>query len=73
MKVSDTTPLVGNLPPDLAQPALRALQHAGINNLEQLSQWNERQVRQLHGIGPNAFEKLSQAMKKVGLTFRLDK
>lgn len=72
MKASGTTPLIGNLPPDLAQPALRALQQAGINNLEQLSQWNERQIRQLHGIGPNAIEKLNQAMQKVGLTFHPD-
>jgi hypothetical protein len=70
MKEPDTIPHVGSLPTGLAQPAVRALQQAGIHNLEQLSQWHERQVRQLHGIGPNAFEKLSQALQKIGLNFR---
>lgn len=58
-----------NLPPGLAQPALRALAGAGIRNLEQLAAHTETEIRQLHGIGPNALEKLRRAMMEKGLAF----
>lgn len=57
------------LPAGLAQPAVRALAGAGIQNLEQLSRHREAEIKQLHGIGPNALEKLRRAIHERGLEF----
>ena len=48
-------------PAGLAQPALRALAGAGYDHLEQLADVSEDDVRNLHGIGPNALSKLREA------------
>ena len=58
-----------NLPSGLAQPAQRALAGAGIHSLEQLAQFSEAEIKKLHGIGPNALEKLRQALGEKGLNF----
>jgi DNA-directed RNA polymerase alpha subunit len=55
--------------PRLASPALRALAGAGYTRLEQLSQISEADLLKLHGVGPNALEKLRQALKEKGLAF----
>ncbi len=51
-----------DLPDKLAQPARRALTAAGIQRLEQLTKLSEAEVKQLHGIGPNALKQLRQAL-----------
>ena len=56
--------------PKLAQPAARALSAAGIRSLKQLTGYGEEEIRQLHGIGPNALEKLREALSAQGLTFK---
>lgn len=56
-------------PVKLSQPALRALANAGITSLKQLSKWSEKEILQLHGIRPGAFEALKKALKNVGLSF----
>ena len=53
----------------LAAPARRALAEAGYTRLEDLTQLTDRQVRQLHGIGPKALSILRSAMKAQGLSF----
>ena len=58
--------------PKLSQPALRALAGAGITHLEQLTSYRAEEIRQLHGIGPNALEKLIEALKARGLSFQGD-
>ncbi len=71
-KNSATTPLnqpESDLPIKLAQPARRALAAAGIQRLEQLTRFSEAQVKQLHGIGPNALNQLRQALAARGLAF----
>lgn len=64
------TPHITPLPAGLAQPAKRALVGAGITALEDLSRCTESQIRQLHGIGPNALEKLQRALLEKGLSFQ---
>jgi hypothetical protein len=54
----------------LASPARRALTNAGIKTLKQLSAWNEVELLDLHGMGPNAIIKLTKSLKANGLTFR---
>jgi hypothetical protein len=52
----------GDLPPELAQPARRALANAGILRLDQLTRLSEDEVSRLHGIGPNALRQLRRAL-----------
>jgi predicted Fe-Mo cluster-binding NifX family protein len=56
--------------PKIGAPALRALQSAGIDSLEGLTQVTEAELSRLHGIGPNALGKLRQALAERGLSFR---
>jgi hypothetical protein len=58
--------------PKLAAPAQRALATAGIQRLEQLTQFSKAEIKQLHGVGPNALEQLRQALAAKGLTFAAD-
>jgi hypothetical protein len=57
------------LPTNLAKPVQRALSDAGIGCLDQLCSYSEDEIRQLHGIGPNAFEQLTSALSEKGLSF----
>jgi len=56
--------------PRLAAPAQRALAGAGITSLKQLTRWSEADLKQLHGMGPNALGKLRQALADKGLSFK---
>ena len=58
-----------DLPAGLAQPARRALTGAGIQRLEQLTKYSEAEIKQLHGIGPNAVNQLRNALYDKGLSF----
>ena len=58
-----------DLPKELAQPAQRALAAAGIQRLKQLTKFSESEIKQLHGIGPNALEQLRRALGAKSLSF----
>lgn len=45
----------------LSQPAQRALVNAKITDFETLSQWSDKQLLQLHGLGPSSLPKIHQA------------
>jgi len=60
----------GDLPAKLGAPAERALVGAGIKNLKQLTKFSEAEIKQLHGVGPNALGKLRQALAEKGLSFK---
>lgn len=55
--------------PKLSAPAQRALAGAGIENLKQLTKFSEAEIKQLHGIGPNALKSLRRALAEKGLSF----
>ena len=59
-------------PINLAAPARRALAVAGIRRLEDLSFMTEPEVKNLHGIGPNALKQLREALASRGLSFAAD-
>ncbi len=73
MKIKRSEQRENDLPAGLAQPAQRALASAGIQRLEQLTRFSESEIKQLHGIGPNALKKLRQALATQGLSFAGDK
>jgi hypothetical protein len=62
-----------DLPPKLGAPAERALVNAGIKNLKQLTKFTEAEIKQLHGVGPNALDKLNQALAERELSFAKEK
>ena len=62
-----------DLPAKLGAPAERALANAGIKKLKQLTKFTETEVKQLHGVGPNALGKLRQALDDKGLGFSAGK
>lgn len=59
--------------PKLSAPAHRALAGVGITRLVQLAKFTEAEIKQLHGIGPNALKQLHAAMQAQGLQFALEK
>ena len=58
-----------DLPLELAAPAQRALASVGIQRLEQLTKFSEAEIKQLHGLGPNALNQLRHALNARGLSF----
>jgi hypothetical protein len=57
-----------DLPIGLSAPARRALVGAGYLRLEQLNRVSEKEIKRLHGIGPNAIKQLRQALEAKGLS-----
>lgn len=55
--------------PKIAAPAQRALDSMAVTNLEELSKHSENEIKNLHGMGPNALGKLKDAMAANNLTF----
>lgn len=53
----------------LSAPAKRALENQGITTLQKLSQYTEKEILKLHGIGPSAIPKLRQALEEEGMSF----
>lgn len=54
----------------MGAPARRALEHAGILTEEDLSNWTEKELLLLHGLGPASLPKLRDALKLKGLGFK---
>jgi len=73
MKIKRRDQRESDLPNGLAQPAQRALAAAGIQRLAQLTTLSEAEVKQLHGIGPNALNQLRRALATNGLSFADEK
>lgn len=69
MNTTKYNPKESDLPAGLAQPAQRALAGAGIQSLEELANFNQAEIKQLHGIGPNALAQLQRALAAKGLSF----
>lgn len=61
--------LPDDLPLTIARPARRALLAAGYTTLEQLSKVQEKEIMQLHGVGPKALDQLHKALAEKGLSF----
>jgi len=58
--------------PRIGGPALRALATAGVRSLRELTSWKERDLLDLHGMGPKGIRILKDALAAQGLAFRRD-
>lgn len=54
----------------LSAPARRALENSGIKTLKQLSRKSEKEILNLHGMGPGSIPKLKAALKSENLSFK---
>jgi DNA-directed RNA polymerase alpha subunit len=54
----------------LSSPARNALLHHGIDTLEKLSAYTEKEILKLHGIGKASLPTLNASLKEQGLTFK---
>ena len=68
-KPHTTHPNAAAFPP-IGGPALRALANAGIRSLDQLAKWSERDLFELHGMGPKGARMLKEALEAEGRRFR---
>ncbi len=59
-----TAGMAQEFPRGVAQPALRALASAGYRRLEDLVGVSERDLAQLHGIGPKALQAIREALQQ---------
>ncbi|WP_300298980.1 DNA-directed RNA polymerase subunit alpha C-terminal domain-containing protein [Anaerosolibacter sp.] len=61
---------LGNI--KIGQPAYRALKNAGIESLDQLTQYRETELLALHGFGPKALGILKSILAEYGLSFKIE-
>jgi predicted RecB family nuclease len=54
----------------LAAPARRALENKGIGTLEQLAQFSETEILNLHGMGKRSIEQLNQFLIDNNFSFK---
>ncbi|MEQ2527772.1 RNA polymerase alpha subunit C-terminal domain-containing protein [Bacillaceae bacterium CLA-AA-H227] len=55
----------------LSSPARNALVHEGIDTLQQLSRYTEKEILKLHGIGPASLPNLRKSLAEEGLSFKV--
>ncbi len=55
---------------ELSAPARRALEHIGVTTLTTLATYSERELLQLHGMGPRSLPTLRNALRRQGLAFK---
>jgi hypothetical protein len=58
-----------DFPKTIGRPATHALLAAGYTRLEQLAGARERDIKQLHGVGPKAIRILRVTLAEKGLSF----
>lgn len=54
----------------IGAPAARALEHAGVQGLQELADWSEQDLLALHGMGPRAVGILRERLADEGLAFK---
>ncbi|MCG6186162.1 RNA polymerase alpha subunit C-terminal domain-containing protein [Maribellus maritimus] len=54
----------------LSAPARRALEKHDITSVEELSNFSENEILELHGVGKNVISKLRDILKENGLQFK---
>ncbi len=54
----------------LSSPARNALVHEGIDTLQKLSKYTEKEILKIHGIGPASLPTLRTSLEEEGLSFK---
>ncbi|MDF2905143.1 MAG: hypothetical protein K0R34_464 [Herbinix sp.] len=54
----------------LGKPANRALQNNGIETIDQLTEYTEKELLALHGFGPKALGILQKVLEEEGLLLK---
>ncbi len=54
----------------LSSPARNALVHEGIDTLQNLSEYTEKEILKIHGIGPASLPIMRASLEKEGLSFK---
>ncbi|MPV89795.1 hypothetical protein GB882_14055 [Georgenia ruanii] len=57
-------------PASLGAVAPRGLAAHGITRVAQLTEWSERELLEIHGVGPKAIRILREELGSRGLNFR---
>lgn len=55
---------------ELSAPARRALENKGITTVEQLSEYSEKEILALHGIGKTSIPILRKVLEEKNLSFK---
>lgn len=55
---------------NLSAPARRALEKEKINSLQQLSEYSEKDLLALHGLGPSSIPKLKKSLSEKGMKLK---
>lgn len=55
---------------DVAAPARRALQSANIYKIEDFTKFSEKEIKELHGIGKNALNKICNILNINNIYFK---
>lgn len=53
----------------LSSPARNALVHEGIDTLQKLSKYTEKEILKIHGIGPASLPTMRASLEEEGLSF----
>ena len=56
--------------PFIVAPARWALERENIKTLEDLAKWTEKEIINLHGMGPSTIPKLKKALSEYHLSFK---
>jgi predicted flap endonuclease-1-like 5' DNA nuclease len=56
--------------PKIGNPATNALAVVGVTTLEQVTEWREKDMLKLHGVGPKAIRILKEALAEKGWSFK---
>ncbi|GAB5539104.1 MAG: hypothetical protein Salg2KO_12070 [Salibacteraceae bacterium] len=62
-----------SFPHYLAKPAQRALAKEGITQLYDLSRFTKSEIRELHGIGPDAMMKIKYDLIEQEISFKKER
>lgn len=54
----------------LSNPARNALLHHGIDTIQKLSEYTEKEILKIHGIGKASLPTFRKSLEEQGLTFR---
>ncbi|TMW71298.1 RNA polymerase alpha subunit C-terminal domain-containing protein [Alteribacter natronophilus] len=54
----------------LSKPAKGALIHEGVDTLEKLSKYTEKEILKIHGIGPASLPVMRSLLAEEGLSFK---